>query len=72
MNFALLLMLVWQTRKFNAYLLKHGAGALLIVFQICYCHSEPLKCLHIRCKSFCLKYINCSDKTLRVLEAWSE
>ena len=35
------------TRKFTTNLIKHRAGALVIVFQICYHHTELLKCLHI-------------------------
>ena len=30
---------------------KHRAGALVIVFQICYHPAEPLSCLRITCNS---------------------
>ena len=40
--------------KIYVHLTKHRAGALVIVFQICYHHTEPLKCLYITCNSTCL------------------
>ena len=40
-----------RTRKFTSDLIKRRAGALVIVFQICYHHAEPRKCLRITCYS---------------------
>ena len=40
-----------RVRKFYVHLKNHRAGALVIVFQICYHHAKPFKCLHITCNS---------------------